>query len=236
MVLGTKLSKLLKFQPGHLLEMGKTAISPEFSFKSIHTTPILCIDFDAAGYLLASGDAAGQLAVWNIHNGDLVARKKRAHDKGVTCLKTLGGFHIVTAGFDKMIRLYKLEKSFESQESSNSVDSVADPHPQKTKKSSLWKRLFKKKTQQPSSRLTLVKEFRGHKGEIYCMELVCKKTMFATGATDNLINVSKIVFIVLIVVHLFIAASHTLLDLRHKKRRVQKDLKRPYRYHYLLCV
>lgn len=186
MVMGTKLSKLFKFNMSTFLELGKAAVKPNFLFKSIHTSPILCLDFDiSSGFMLASGDSSGHLAIWSLYNGELIAKKKKSHDKGVTCLMVLGGFHIITAGFDKMIRLFKLEKSFNNQDSSNSIDSVS----YKTNSASLWKRMFSKKSRKLSARLTLVKEFRGHKGEIYCMQMVCQKTLFATGSTDNLINV-----------------------------------------------
>jgi WD40 repeat protein len=188
MVVGTKSSRLMLFQHQQEGFWDLPSQTGSIEFRYAHSSPILCVDFDSPnGFLLASGDTAGTLAVWNLFNGDLLARTKKTHEKGISCVMCIGSNHVVTAGFDKMIRLYRLERAatLKQEGSSSSLDRL------KAKKPSFWKRLMGKKEVKalPLSQLTLMKEFRGHKGEIYCMKTIYKHQMFATGATDRLIKV-----------------------------------------------
>lgn len=190
LIVGTKQHNLLLFDTSFMSDMYRTSAMPKINFGAYHGSPILCSDLDSpAGFLLVAGDANGMLTAWNVFTGQLLAKRKKSHDKGISCILALSSNYIITAGFDRMIRLYKLEKNLVSQDSSNSINSI-DLKPLR-KKQSFWKRLFSKKAKTPllSSKLTLIKEFRGHDGEIYCMKLICNGSMFASGGTDHLINV-----------------------------------------------
>ena len=165
----------------------------DVEIRNPHSKPILSMDFDSVGFMVASGDSAGTLSVANLYSGQLIARVKKAHDKGISCVTVLGSTRVITAGFDKAIRLYKLEP----------VD--LDLASLRLEKKGLWDRIFtSKKKRVPvkstdktsvsssfdrnnAMKLTLVKELRGHKGEIYCMKVNPAKTLFATGATDKTI-------------------------------------------------
>ncbi|KAJ3357364.1 hypothetical protein HDU91_005409 [Kappamyces sp. JEL0680] len=188
LIVGTKLNRLMLFKPNQSAQwFEKPHQLPEIEFNGAHGSSVLCIDADSpAGFLLASGDSSGTLAVWNSFNGRLLAKQKRAHEKGISCILAVGSSHVISAGFDKMIRLFRLEKhnalGHSVQDSELSMFANPDKKP-------FWRSLFGKKEKTlPENRLTLIKEFKGHRGEIYCMNTICKKTMFATGSTDKLIN------------------------------------------------
>ncbi len=187
-VVGTKQHRLMLFKLNSATFYDTLYQIPAIEFRYAHSSPILCLDNDFPDFLLASGDAAGTLALWNVFNGELIARQKRAHDKGISCLLAINSSHVITAGFDKMIRLFRIEKHSSltslNQDSSNSLSLGKVEKP-------FWKRIFSKneKKAAPIANVSLVKEFRGHRGEIYCLTTCCKGTLFASGSTDKTINV-----------------------------------------------
>lgn len=193
MIIGTKQSRLLSYslKSGFWDEKKHDA---DIDFRNPHTKPILALDFDSVGSMVASGDAAGTLSISNLFSGQHLAKSKKAHEKGISCVTVIGSSKVITAGFDNMIRLYRLE-------SGNSENAL-----KRQGKEAFWSKIFKpkKKMKAPvktttsslsscsdqylTSKLSLITEFRGHKGEIYCMKVNHSKSLFATGATDKTIN------------------------------------------------
>jgi WD40 repeat protein len=170
-------------------------VTPTIVFVGAHKSPIICLDFSRpVGCLLATGDAAGILAVWNIFTGDLVAKFKNAHSGGISTVTIMKDQRILTTGFDKMARIFKLSdvinlktQSFEfSPESSQSSFSEIPKGFTKT-----FSKLFSKREKKvvPIGSLILNKELRGHKGEIFSCCTMPTTFCAATGATDSTIKV-----------------------------------------------
>ncbi|KAJ3258489.1 hypothetical protein HK103_003611 [Boothiomyces macroporosus] len=163
----------------------KPALNADLRFQDAHSAPILCLDFNnPSEYLLASGDASGTLALWNIFTGELISRKKRCHDKGMSCVIVLGSNMILTAGFDKTMRLFKRDPK-------SNMSSLSSHELPKEKKQSILKKIFHQKSKKDEDKcaIKLVREYRGHKGEIYCMQSLDHEKLVATGATDSNIKI-----------------------------------------------
>nr|KAJ3422817.1 Chromosome-associated kinesin kif4a [Polyrhizophydium stewartii] len=58
--------------------------------------------------ILVSADTSGDLAFWNSFTGQMLASLKHAHRGGVSSICVVDSEHAVTAGFDRLIRLYRL--------------------------------------------------------------------------------------------------------------------------------
>ncbi|KAJ3319049.1 hypothetical protein HDV06_006276 [Boothiomyces sp. JEL0866] len=184
-IIGTRQSNLQLFYTRTTEMWDKPALTPDLKFQEAHSSPILCLDFNhPSEYLLASGDASGTLALWNIYTGELISKKKKCHDKGMSCVVVLGSNMILTAGFDKTLRLFK-------RDSRSKMSSMSSHELPKEKKQSIFKKIFttKHKKDEDKCAIKLLREYRGHKGEIYCMRLLGHEKLVATGATDNNIKI-----------------------------------------------
>ncbi|KAJ3275957.1 hypothetical protein HDV01_006824 [Terramyces sp. JEL0728] len=184
-IIGTRQSSLSLFYTCSSEMWDKPALVADIKFQDAHAAPILCLDFNSpSDYLLASGDAAGTLALWNIFTGEMLSRKKRCHDKGISCVIVLGSNMVLSAGFDRTLRLFK-------RDSKSKMSSMSSQELPKVKKQSIFKKMFSSKYKKDDGKcaIKLLQEYRGHKGEIYCMKLLDQEKRVATGATDNNIKV-----------------------------------------------
>jgi hypothetical protein len=193
-VVGTKNRHLHLFHSCVDTFWNQNLATPSTSYQGAHKSPILCIDYvPTVGNLLASGDSDGTLGLWNIFTGELLVRHKKAHEHGISQIVVLDSKHIATCGFDKMARIFRLQDiSLESHSTSSNRSSKSDlPR----KKTSILKRLFRKKDLllKPRSSVTIIREFRGHRGEIYCMKALLSGKVLATGATDHKIMVNYLI-------------------------------------------
>jgi WD40 repeat protein len=193
-IVGTRKSKIQLFQSNSASFWESPMATSATVFAGCHRAPIMCLDFlSSNGNLLATGDADGTLAVWNVFSGELLAKQKKSHDKGISQLIMLDSRHIATCGFDKCIRIYRLQEYVigrnldYSPTSSQSSSNFAE----KPLKKQGMKRFFSNKSEKLHAKtsVSLVKEFRGHKGEIYCMISLSQKTKLASGSTDKTIRV-----------------------------------------------
>ncbi|KAI8927791.1 WD40-repeat-containing domain protein [Entophlyctis helioformis] len=85
------------------------ALVPSISFTNSHQSPIMCMALSpAAEGMLISADTSGELVFWNAFTGQKLSHLKNAHKGGVSCIHLVDSTHVVTAGFDRLIRLYKI--------------------------------------------------------------------------------------------------------------------------------
>ncbi|KAL2916567.1 hypothetical protein HK105_204000 [Polyrhizophydium stewartii] len=74
-----------------------------------HQAPVMCLArSDPTDGILVSADTSGDLAFWNSFTGQMLASLKHAHRGGVSSICVVDSEHAVTAGFDRLIRLYRL--------------------------------------------------------------------------------------------------------------------------------
>ncbi|KAJ2994413.1 hypothetical protein HDV02_001588 [Globomyces sp. JEL0801] len=199
-IIGTRNRNLSLYNTQSTEVWDKPAIKPEMMFLEVHHSPILCIDYQTpVGHLLTSADALGTLGIWNLYTGELLALHKKAHDKGISCVSIIDSNYIISAGFDKVVRLFKVDEQLAKPAElfqADSKHSISSTNQSKRfSKPSFFKRLFKKNKSPKhhlKCKLTLKKEFRGHKGEIYCMRVLSTRTHFATGATDFQIKIKTV--------------------------------------------
>jgi WD40 repeat protein len=193
-IIGTRKHKVKLFQ-SNIADFWNSPVAKHSAmYQGAHKSAIMCLDFSSSnGNILATGDADGTLAVWNIFTGDLLARQKRAHEKGISQVIMLDNRHIATCGFDKTIRIFRLLEYTigAKQEYSPTSSRSSSVCPEQTVKRKGISRLFPSKVEliRPKTLVTMVKEFRGHRGEVYCMQALAKKTKLATGSTDHTIKV-----------------------------------------------
>jgi WD40 repeat protein len=191
-IVGTRKNRVQLFQSNCANFWEAPIASPTSTFDGCHRSPIMCLDFlSSNGNLLATGDADGTLALWNVFTGELLAKQKKAHEKGISQMIMLDSRHIATCGFDKSIRIYRLQEYVIGRNLDYSPTSSRSSSNEKPVKKQGMKRFFSTKVEklQPKTSLSLVKEFRGHKGEIYCMTSMTHKTKLVTGSTDKNIKV-----------------------------------------------
>ncbi|KAI8906721.1 WD40-repeat-containing domain protein [Gorgonomyces haynaldii] len=173
-VVGTQNNNLYLFVTDNTAVWDMPQLLPSISFENGHTSPIMCLDF--CTNVMASGDTHGVLCLWNLLTGDLMAIERHAHSKGLSCIKMIDDYTLITVGYDKTVRLFEMDE-FKSDSSS------ADLEQKDGLFSKFWKRPYVKKR-----RVRLRQEMRGHHGDIYCLELMASEKAFATGSTDNSIK------------------------------------------------
>ncbi|KAH6597123.1 hypothetical protein BASA61_003258 [Batrachochytrium salamandrivorans] len=236
---------------------------PQIIFEGCHQSPIMCIGHSLnVQNIIVSADTSGELAFWNSFTGKALASIKHANKGGVSSICIVDNEHIVCAGFDKLIRLYRLtslESSSEKGAPSNvrpsvhTTDTTSQPMSLNDKQPSMveanssvnlkqptsemdlkisfsglrsWRRsstihpkpeinsrlldtdalkqsgskkqrnessLFGWRKKPPTSStkrtITLVHEMKGHKGDIYCLELLNGRSRLASGSSDNTIKI-----------------------------------------------
>jgi WD40 repeat protein len=120
---------------------------------------------------------SGTVIFWNIFTGIILGVEK-VHSKGLSCLIMLDDLSVLTTGFDKNAKHISLDQSIPYQ-----------PKKDKIKSSFLGNLIKKTQKTTRKKNIKFIREFRGHNGEIYCMELLPCKKFTATGSTDYTIKV-----------------------------------------------
>ena len=71
-----------------------------------HQGGVTALSFRSDSKLLASTSEDGQLIIWDLKKGS-AAKKIKAHNKGVTALHYHRNGHLITAGRDRVVKIYK---------------------------------------------------------------------------------------------------------------------------------
>ncbi|KAI8921956.1 WD40-repeat-containing domain protein, partial [Powellomyces hirtus] len=96
-------------------------VTPDVTFHPGHSVPIMAIGLpDQAGpvsHLLASVDGSGALILWNVFTGAIIANVPTAHNGGIAGVAIIdSGRRIVTAGFDRILRVHEIRLDEEQEE------------------------------------------------------------------------------------------------------------------------
>ncbi|KAI8819996.1 WD40-repeat-containing domain protein, partial [Fimicolochytrium jonesii] len=88
---------------------------PHLTFHSAHTVPIMSLALPrpthTSQHLLASVDGGGTLVLWNVFTGQEIARLAGAHEGGISSVAIVeGGRAVVTAGFDRLVRVHEVRE------------------------------------------------------------------------------------------------------------------------------
>lgn len=113
-VVGTRRHKLVALD----LETLSPFLATNFNH-NIHNHPILTLAFDthhSNSNILVSGDQLGKLVVWNSLSGQVLGWRDECHSGGISCTAVISSpdIIIVTAGFDKFIRIHQVVKEEEA--------------------------------------------------------------------------------------------------------------------------
>jgi WD40 repeat protein len=148
---------------------------------------IICSDLcKNAGNLLVTGELSGQISVWNLFTGDLICLEKLAHDNGTSCVKILGRNRIVSAGFDRTIRVFQLDP-LAAKRSDSDIFIPNQEQPKYLRKiGKIWR---KAKIIARRGKLELKTEYKGHNGAVYCLEILETSQKIASGSTDKTIKI-----------------------------------------------
>ncbi|KAJ3157890.1 hypothetical protein HDU89_000269 [Geranomyces variabilis] len=113
LIIGTRRHRLSLFHvpsPAHWTQLSTaaTAPPPDICFENAHAVAIMAVAVSPQ-HVLASVDGAGTLALWNVFTGALIAKLAAAHEGGIAGVAFVdGGKNVVTAGFDKVLRVHEL--------------------------------------------------------------------------------------------------------------------------------
>jgi WD40 repeat protein len=124
---------------------------------------------------------SGTIVFWNIFTGIILGAEK-VHSKGLSCVIMLDDFSVLTTGFDKNAKHITLDQSIRYE-----------PKKDKIKSNFFTKLVRSTQKQSRKKNMKFIREFRGHNGDIYCMELLPCKKFTATGSTDYNIKVFLII-------------------------------------------
>ncbi|TPX60598.1 hypothetical protein PhCBS80983_g01737 [Powellomyces hirtus] len=106
-------------------------VTPDVTFHPGHSVPIMAIGLpDQAGpvsHLLASVDGSGALILWNVFTGAIIANVPTAHNGGIAGVAIIdGGRRIVTAGFDRILRVHEIRLDEEEEEPDEALGPLPD--------------------------------------------------------------------------------------------------------------
>ena len=170
-LIGSKKHRLILFETSALIN---NQTEPKLELIG-HSNTITAINFSwSGGNIIASGDRAGKLIVWNLFTGKLMASRDTCHLAGITTIEILDSEHVITSGFDSMAKMFWLLPSLK---------------PQLGALKAIKRKLTKSSKKFSPRTLVPEKEFQGHSGEIYALILVLNKRYLVTGASDHLVKV-----------------------------------------------
>lgn len=183
-IIGTRSCSIQLFQTQDSQVWDKPTLEPSIQFFSDQNNPILCLGTSPGGRYLVAGDSGGTITVWNQFTGQLIGFEKHAHSRGVTCVNFLDDCHVVSAGFDKVLRVFRMDELSLERSASQEIS---------TRKSTKFNLLIRKRMgsgfkKRKKNFLKIQFEMKGHSGDIYCMALLDPKRI-ATGSTDKTIKI-----------------------------------------------
>ncbi|KAI8593893.1 WD40-repeat-containing domain protein, partial [Geranomyces variabilis] len=149
LIIGTRRHRLSLFHvpsPAHWTQLSTaaTAPPPDICFENAHAVAIMAVAVSPQ-HVLASVDGAGTLALWNVFTGALIAKLAAAHEGGIAGVAFVdGGKSVVTAGFDKVLRVHELRAGASATAESSAT----------TSSSSTTQRRKSRRGGQPSARDT----------------------------------------------------------------------------------
>ena len=170
-LIGSKKHRLILFETSAIIH---NRTEPKLELIG-HSNTITAIKFSSSGgNIIASGDSAGTLIVWNLFTGKLMAIRSTCHLGGITTIEILDSEHIITSGFDSLAKMFWFLPALKPQ--LGAMKAIKNKF---TKSSNT----FSPRTLVPE------KEFQGHSGDIYALILVLDKRYLVTGASDHLVKV-----------------------------------------------